>query len=199
VQAGAAAQVLARQPEETLAALALIRQASRAALGELRDTVGLLRRADEPVAPTEPLPGLAGLPDLLDTFRRSGLTVREQVDGTVAPVPVAVDLTAYRVIQESLTNVCKHAGGAVAMLRLRYRAGELTVLVENQAGPVENQAGPVENQAGHAGAAAGGSGHGLIGMRERVGAIGGTLRYGVRPDGGYRVTATLPLRAGSPA
>jgi signal transduction histidine kinase len=179
VQAGVAAHVLASQPDETLAALSLIRQASRAALGELRDTVGLLRRADEPVAPTEPVPGLAGLPELLDTFRRAGLVVRERIDGRVAAVPVAVDLTAFRVIQESLTNVCKHAAGATATLRLGYQPDELTVIVENGAPP----AGGADSTAGH----------GLVGMRERVAAIGGDLRYGRRPDGGYRVTATLPL------
>jgi signal transduction histidine kinase len=187
VQAGVAAHVLDREPEKAAEALAHIRGASKTALGELRDTIGLLRQPDEQAAPTEPVVGLAGVDELLGSFRRSGLTITEHVDGPVRRIAVAADLTAYRVIQESLTNVCKHAGPTAVSVRLTYRPDLLRIVVDNAA-------------AGHAKAAApAGRGHGLIGMRERVTALGGTLRCGPRPDGGFRVTATLPTPAGSPA
>ena len=183
VQAGVAGHVLDAQPDRAREALAHVRRASRTALGELRDTIGLLRQPGEQTAPTEPIVGLAGLPELLASFRRSGLIIDEHIDGTVYPIAVAAELTAYRVIQESLTNVCKHAGPTTVALHLRYAADELSVVVDNEPTQAEVPAG--------------GIGHGVIGMRERVTALGGTLRAGVRPGGGYRVTATLPAVARS--
>jgi signal transduction histidine kinase len=186
VQAGVAVHVLDGEPERAAEALAHIRAASKTALGELRDTIGLLRQPDEPAAPTEPVVGLAGVDELLGSFRRSGLTITEHVDGPVRPIAVAADLTAYRVIQESLTNVCKHAGPTSVSVHLTYRPELLRIIVDNAAAAQTRAATPA------------GQGHGLIGMRERVTALGGTLRSGPRPDGGYRVTATLPTPAGSP-
>jgi signal transduction histidine kinase len=203
------------QSREALAreALAHIRAASRTALGELRDTVGLLRQPGEAYAPTEPVAGLAGLDELLAAFRRAGLRVTEGVAGPVRPVPVAADLTAYRVIQEALTNACKHAGGATVALRLRYRPDILDVVIENERPPESKPAerqpaepraaatGPVDARPDEArldgprldGPRLGGTGHGLVGMSERVAALGGSLRSGHRPDGGFRVTVALPL------
>jgi len=162
-------------------ALAHVREASRSALNELRATVGLLRQSGDPEAPTEPAPGLARLDELADTFRHAGLPVQvARADhGTI--LPAAVDLAAYRVIQEALTNVQKHAGdGARAEVSV-VRVGphvEITVLDDGAGG----DDGPED-----------GGGHGLLGMRERVTALAGTLTAGPRYGGGFRVHAILPL------
>jgi len=179
VQAAVADHVLADQPGQARQALGHIRRASRTALEELRDTIGLLREPGEPAAPTEPTAGLAGLDELVASFRRSGLRIEVAVDGAaraLAPVP---DLTAYRVVQESLTNVCKHAGTTAAVrLRLSYQPSALRIVIDNDGCPP---------------AAAGGTGHGIVGMRERLSAAGGTLDAGPYRADGFRVTATLPV------
>ncbi|GAA2328637.1 sensor histidine kinase [Dactylosporangium salmoneum] len=181
VQAGVAAQLLQSRPPAAREALAHVRVASRAALGELRDTIGLLRRPGEPPPPVDPLPGLSGLPDLLTTFTRAGrpLSAVTTADDPADPLtlPSPVDLTAYRVIQESLTNACKHAAAAPIAVHLHYTAATLRVRIDNGPSPLTVAAG---------------DGLGLVGMRERVEALGGTLVAGLRPDGGYRVTALLP-------
>jgi signal transduction histidine kinase len=188
VQAGVAAHVMDKRPDQAKAALAHVREASRSALNELRATVGLLRQSGDPEAPTEPAPGLARLDELAGTFRHAGLPVEvARADhGTV--LPAAVDLAAYRVIQEALTNVQKHAGdGAKAEVSV-VRVGphvEITVLDNGSGG----DDGPED-----------GGGHGLLGMRERVAALSGTLTAGPRYGGGFRVHAILPLdrRTGTP-
>ncbi|WP_434588674.1 sensor histidine kinase [Streptomyces sp. A5-4] len=183
VQAGVAAHVMDKRPDQAKEALAHVREASRSALNELRATVGLLRQSGDPEAPTAPAPGLAVLDELLETFRNAGLAVEvARPDKEVAaPLPAAVDLAVYRIIQEALTNVRKHAGAGakaeVSVVRVGSSA-EVTVL-DNGTGPGE---GPTE-----------GSGHGLIGMRERVGALGGVLTTAPRYGGGYRVHAILPV------
>ncbi|GGT63838.1 two-component sensor histidine kinase [Streptomyces purpureus] len=182
VQAGVAAHVMDRRPDQAKEALAHVRDASRSALGELRATVGLLRQSGDPEAPTEPAPGLAVLDGLLDTFRHAGLPVElARTDET--QLPAAVDLAAYRIIQEALTNVQKHAGqGAkaeVSVVRVG-RTVEITVL---------------DNGAAPAPAAPDTGGHGLIGMRERVTALGGALTAAPRYGGGFRVQAILPVTA----
>ncbi len=184
VQAGVADHLLDERPDQTRQALAHIRHASKAALEELRDTIGLLREPGEPHAPTEPTASLSGLAELVASFRRSGLRVEAEVEGPVRPLAPAADLTAYRVVQESLTNVCKHAGGAAVTLRLTYRPDALRVVVDNQ--PAVGAPQPIE-----------GAGHGITGMRERVAAVGGALRAGPRPGGGFRVEATLPVPGGA--
>jgi signal transduction histidine kinase len=179
VQAGVADHVLDERPDQAHQALAHVRQASRTALAELRDTIGLLREAGEPDAPTEPTASLSGLAELVASFRRSGLRIESTVDGEVRPLAPAADLTAYRVVQESLTNACKHARGATVRLRLVYGPDALRVLVDDDGGTPSTVDGP---------------GHGLTGMRERVAAVGGALRAGPRPRGGFRVEATLPAQ-----
>jgi signal transduction histidine kinase len=235
VQAGVAADVLDDRPDQAREALTHIKQAGRAALDELRDTVGLLRQPGDPSAPTEPTEGLADLRKLVASFNRSGLRIEHVVAGRVRPVPPAADLTAYRVIQESLTNVSKHAGSQTATVRIDYRPTALHIVVEDEgSGPAQpppasagngadNRAGSgTGNEGGNgdhdvtgskadgrtgdsagngAGNAAGngagsGVGNGIAGMRERVAAIGGTLRAGPRPGAGFRVSARLPLPAG---
>jgi signal transduction histidine kinase len=183
VQAGVAAHVLDGRPGQARQSLAHIRHASRSALEELRDTIGVLRVPGQQEAPTEPTVGLAALGELVASFRRSGLSVDERVDGVVRPLTPAADVTAYRVIQESLTNVCKHAGTPRARLRLDFRPQRLRITVDN-----DDAAQPAAD-----------TGHGLIGMHERVAALGGELWAGRQPGGGFRVAVTLPLPVGGPA
>ncbi|MGI5184219.1 sensor histidine kinase [Dactylosporangium sp. CA-152071] len=181
VQAGVAAHLLDAQPGRAREALTHVRHASRTALGELRDTIGLLRQPGDQLAPVDPVPGLTGLPDLLDTFRRSGLAVSASGLGDALDLPVPVDLTAYRVVQEALTNVCKHAGAVAVHLLLQRTGDALTIRVENAPAAHPRKAAT--------------PGVGLVGMRERVSALGGSLEAGPRPAGGYRLTAVLPLEA----
>ena len=180
VQAGAMGYLLDTDPDKARESLAHIQQASEAALEELRLTVGLLRQPGDS-EPTEPAGGLGRLDELIDSFAATGLRVSCDVTGQVRPLPEAVDLTAYRLIQESLTNTAKHAAGAAAAIRLAFRPEVLALAVEDN--------GPLI-----ASAAAGGSddGHGIIGMRERAAALGGWLSAGPRPTGGFRVLAELP-------
>jgi signal transduction histidine kinase len=178
VQAGVSGHVLTGQPAPVRETFDQIRQRSRAALDELKDTVGLLRQPGDPAAPVEPAVGLAGLDDLVAAFERSGLRI-DRAGAPGGPLPWATDLTAYRIVQESLTNVCKHVGATGVRLSLRQEAGTLTVIVENDGPPALGTPAP-------AGA------HGIVGMRERVAAIGGTLLAGPRPAGGFRVSAVLP-------
>ncbi|MDO0924587.1 sensor histidine kinase [Streptomyces sp. TG1A-8] len=184
-QAGVAVHLVDRRPERIVAALEDIRDTSRSALDELRATVGLLRQSDDPVAPRDPMPGLAQVPALLASFERAGLTVRHVRRGTAEPLDPAVDLAAYRIVQESLTNVRKHAGAGCARLLLHHGRDRLTITVEDD--------GPAGAHRSHPGA-----GHGLIGMRERAAAVGGTLTAGPRPGGGFTVAAELPLHPGHP-
>ncbi|WP_317442045.1 sensor histidine kinase [Streptomyces collinus] len=183
-QAGVAVHLGERRPGQILTALKDIQETSRSALDELRVTVGLLRQSDDPEAPRDPIPGLAEVPALLASFERAGLAVRQTRDGVVEPLAPAVDLAAYRIVQEALTNVRKHAAADHARLFLHYRPQWLTITVED-----DGRAGPHEPRAG--------TGHGLIGMRERAASVGGRLTARARPEGGFTVTAELPLRPGS--
>ncbi|MET9800770.1 sensor histidine kinase [Streptomyces sp. NPDC006368] len=191
VQAGVAAHVMDKRPDQAKVALAHVRDASRSALNELRATVGLLRQSGDPEAPTEPAPGLAVLDDLLATFRHAGLPVELARTDHDTPLPAAVDLAAYRIIQEALTNVRKHAGpdatAEVSVVRVG-RTVEVTVL-DNGVPARARGDGPLTPAQGDSG------GHGLVGMRERVTALGGTLTAAPRYGGGFRVHAILPLTA----
>ncbi|MEU7065752.1 sensor histidine kinase [Streptomyces sp. NPDC051578] len=186
VQAGVAAHVMDKRPDQAKEALAHVRDASRSALNELRATVGLLRQSGDPEAPTEPAPGLGVLEELTDTFRNAGLPVKVMVelgrDGE--PLPAAVDLAAYRVIQEALTNVRKHAGpGATAEVSVVRVGASVEVTVLDDGGTSADSAPRPADPGG---------GHGLLGMRERTGALGGSCSAGPRYGGGYRVHAVLP-------
>ncbi|GHD97984.1 sensor histidine kinase [Streptomyces alanosinicus] len=185
VQAGVAAHVMDKRPEQAKEALAHVREASRSALDELRATVGLLRQSGDPEAPTEPAPGLSRLQDLAATFRNAGLPVAVARADQGTELPAAVDLAAYRIIQEALTNAQKHAGpdarAEVSVVRVGANI-EVTVL---------------DDGAGAAGVPGAGGGHGLLGMRERATALGGTLTTGPRYGGGFRVHAILPLKTRS--
>ncbi|MFF9686201.1 sensor histidine kinase [Streptomyces sp. NPDC014623] len=183
VQAGVAAHVMDRRPDQAKEALAHVREASRSALNELRVTVGLLRQSGDPEAPTEPAPGLAVLDPLVGTFRNAGLPVEVACTDPGSPLPAAVDLAAYRIIQEALTNVRKHAGAdARAEVSVVRVGGTAEVTVLDDGGGAAPRPAPAD-----------GGGHGLIGMRERVTALGGTLTAGPRYGGGFRVHAILPV------
>jgi signal transduction histidine kinase len=178
-------------------ALAHVKSASKKALEELRDTVSLLRQAGDPVAPTEvPAPGLEALDDLLAGLRASGLAVDHQVAGTPVALAPATDLTAYRVVQESLTNVRKHSSQQRARLTLSYDRNDLSIAVDDLGRGGERGIAFDHNSAGdHESGPSSGGRHGILGMRERVQAIGGQLTAGPRPGGGFRVRATLPYTA----
>ncbi|MBC9728648.1 sensor histidine kinase [Streptomyces sp. TRM68367] len=182
VQAGVAAHVMDRRPDQAKEALAHVREASRSALNELRATVGLLRQSGDPEAPTEPAPGLARLDELVGTFRSAGLHVEVARADQGTTLPAAVDLAAYRVVQEALTNVQKHAGTQAKAEVSIVRVGphiEITVL---------------DDGTGEDDILETGGGHGLLGMRERVTALRGTLTTGPRYGGGFRVHAILPVK-----
>ena len=177
VQAGAMGYLLDTDLDKARESLAHIQRASESALEELRLTVGLLRQPGDS-EPTE-AGGLGRLDELIDSFAATGLQVTCDVTGQVRQLPEAVDLTAYRVIQESLTNTAKHAAGASAVIRLAFGPGVLALAVEDD--------GPY--------AAEGGEGHGIVGMRERAATVGGWLTAGPRGGGGFRVLAELPAQA----
>jgi signal transduction histidine kinase len=183
VQSGVGAHVADTQPEEAAKALAAIEVTSRAALTELRRLLGVLRQDSEPQGDLAPVPGLADLDGLLVEVAKAGLAVKLRVEGTPSQLPAGVDLSAYRIVQEALTNVVKHAGPARAQVLVCYGDQDVAVEVTDDGRGVTAPTGD-----GRAGV-----GHGLIGMRERVQVFGGDLEVGPRPGGGFRVAARLPL------
>jgi signal transduction histidine kinase len=185
VQAGMAAHVLADQPAVAGEALATIRAASKDGLRELRAILNVLRQADEG-DPTQPAPGLGQLDALVSGAGRAGLPVAVRRFGSPRKLPAPVDVTAYRIVQESLTNVIRHAGPATATVIVSYDGLGLQLEVTDTGlgvGP-----GPLPL----ASPASGTGGYGLTGMRERVAAVGGTIQAGPAPGGGFRVLARLP-------
>ena len=188
VQSGVGAHIADTQPKEAAKALVAIEATSRAALEELRRLLGVLRQADEPQGELAPVPGLGDLDGLLAEAGKAGLAVRLQVHGTRPPLQAGVDLSAYRIVQEALTNVVKHAGPATAQVVVGYRDQEIRVEVTDDGRGAVTSVGDGRV----------GSGHGLIGMRERVAAFGGDLEVGPRPGGGFRVAARLPFAAEQP-
>ena len=178
VQAGAERHALADDQASTRETLTSIEQAGRQALVEARRLLGMLRRGDAREE-LEPQPGLDQIEFLIDQVRRAGLPVRLEVEGQRPPLPAGLDLCAYRIVQEGLTNALKHAGPARAEVVLRYSPDALDVQVR-------------DDGRGVLPAAAGGTGHGLIGMRERVALYGGQLDR-PRDGGGFQINVRLPL------
>ena len=180
VQAQAAKRTLARSPDQATAALDSIEDCGRSALDELRRVVGVLRRSED-VAETAPQPTVADIDTLVSQVTEAGLCVEYQVEGDVRPLPPGIDLSAYRIVQEALTNALKHAGPARARVVVSYgeRSLRLTVADDGRGAAVAARPG----------------GHGLIGMRERVSMFGGSINTGPRSGGGYEVTAELPLES----
>jgi signal transduction histidine kinase len=185
VQAGMGAHVIDQRPADAKAALEAISETSRTTLQEMRRLLGVLRDEDGARA-TAPAPGMADLPRLVADVRRTGLPVELTVEGEATDVPDAVELSVYRLVQEGLTNVIKHAGPARAAVTVRCAPGEVEVEVLDDgrgAAAIDGHDGDVDG------------GHGLVGMRERVALWGGTLQAGPKSGGGYRVRATLPYGA----
>ena len=182
VQAGVGAHVLDERPEDARAALLAVKRASGDALAELRATLSMLRSSE--AASREPAAGLDLLPSLVETSRAAGLPVEVAIEGEARPLPPAVDAAAFRIVQESLTNVIRHAGPARATVAVRHSEGAVEIEVTD-----DGRGG----SSGNGGTDRGGGGHGLAGMRERVVLLGGELFAGSRRSGGYVVRARLPL------
>ena len=225
VQAAAATQLLRDRPDEAAESLKAIRAASKDGLRELRAILDVLRTADsvdESADPTQPVPGLSRLDDLLAGVRAAGLPVTLTVKGKQRGLPAVTDLSAFRIIQEALTNTLRHAGPATAAVTVDYGEAALCVEVTDTGHGLTDSAAeaayaayfigaalpvpgtlkrdPAATSAGHvsagtASAGTGAGGHGLRGMRERAAAAGGTIDIGPVPAGGFRVAATLPLDA----
>jgi signal transduction histidine kinase len=192
VQAGVAAHVLPAKPEAAAEALQAIKTASKEGLRELRAILNVLRQADD-ADPVQPTPGLAQLDALVEGARRAGLPITLTVSGDPFPLPAVVDLAAYRIVQESLTNVIRHAGPADAAVSLRYHPDEIDIDVTDTGHGPKADTGHGPEAGPGSGAAGGTAGHGQAGMRERAAAVGGTVQAGPRPGGGYQVTARLPV------
>ncbi|MGC5565199.1 sensor histidine kinase [Streptomyces sp. FR-108] len=188
VQADGAAYVLDSAPDQAKKALEIISGTGRQALAEMRRLLGVLRTGEhQESGEYVPQPDVEQLDELIEQCRGSGLPVDFKIEGTPRPLPSGVELTAYRIVQEALTNTRKHGGpNAGASVRLVYFDDGLGLLVEDdgKGAPHElYEEGGVDGQ-----------GHGLIGMRERIGMVGGTLDAGPRPGGGFRISALLPLK-----
>jgi signal transduction histidine kinase len=181
VQAAAADDVFETRPDQARAALRSIENSGREALAELRRLLGGVRPGNGS-QPSEPQPGLDRVDELAAPVRAGGLEVVVRREGDPAPLPVGVDVSAYRIVQEALTNTLRHARATRADVLLRYGPDELEVEVRDDGRAAVAQTG-------------GTGGHGLVGMRERAALLGGTLEAGPLPEGGYRVLARLPIGA----
>ena len=184
IQAEAAPYKTTDPPKELVESFSEIRASALSGLNELRRVLGVLRSERPGVAPQ---PGLDDLPGLLESARSGGVTVTSDVSGTPRPLPEGVDLSAYRIVQEALSNALRHAPGAAVQVHLHYGEAALVIEVRNDSCPPETQAR--WEQPGHGG----GGGHGIIGMRERAAMLGGHLEARPAPNGEFLVTAALPL------
>ena len=183
VQSAVGNHVIDTQPSEARQALAAIEATSRSALTEMRRLLGVLRQEGEPRGSLTPAPGLADLASLVGQVQDAGLDVWINVEGQREAVPPGIDLSAYRIVQEALTNVIKHAGSSSANVTIRYRPDSVTVEVTDQgAGARQPRPGPGPGPRA-------GSGHGIIGMREQVAVFGGEFTARPGPDGSFRVRA----------
>jgi signal transduction histidine kinase len=183
VQAEAGPVVVERDPSRATGAFDSISVTGRQALVELRRLLGVLRGSGDAAPSLAPQPGLAEVPALVEQVGRTGLAVELVVEGEPCPLPAGVDLSAYRIVQEALTNAVRHAGPGRARVLVRYREHDLELQVTDD-GNGTDAAGPV------------GVGQGLVGMRERVNLFGGELHAGPRPGGGFAVAARLPIGGG---
>lgn len=181
-QAGTATHLARTNPGKALEILGQLSETTATALRELKATVELLHQDSDTDDGLTPAPGLRQLPDLVAACSAAGLDVAVTVDGRSRPLPAGLDLTAYRIVQEALTNVTKHAPTRDARVRLAYTPHEVTLTITNDTAPPHTPApaGP-------------GRGYGLLGMRERARSVGGTLDAGPRPEGGFEVVCALPL------
>jgi signal transduction histidine kinase len=176
VQAGAAEEMLKVDPARAVEPVRAVQETGRQALVEMKRLVGMLREHEDEIG-LAPQPGVGDIERLAARMRDAGLPVEVRVEGSPRPVPIGVDLSAYRVVQEALTNALKHAGASSAVVTLRYGERDLSVEVTDEGRGRGVKPG----------------GHGLIGMRERVGIFGGTFEAGPRESGGFAVRAFLPF------
>jgi signal transduction histidine kinase len=179
MQAAVALHVLEQQPDRAVEALSAIKAASKDALNELREILGLLRQADLQSHPGAP--GLGRLDALVDSLTAAGVRTELRFVGRRRPLPAAVDLTAFRIVQEALTNVLRHAGPATAVVTIAFEREALVVEVED-----DGREHAIESSTM-------GSGSGIVGMRQRAAAVGGEVEASPRQDGGFRVRARLPV------
>jgi signal transduction histidine kinase len=179
VQAGVALHLMDQQPEQARIALSVIKDASKETLRELRSVLDVLRQVNEQ-PPRAPSPGLACLSDLISRASEAGLQVQTEVSGDLKGLPTSVDLAAFRIIQEALTNIMRHSGQTTSSVLITCNTQELTLRIENE----------VSKESAHDGIV---PGRGILGMQERASALGGVIEAGLRPDGGFRVLARLPL------
>lgn len=181
VQASAVRRLLTPDQEREREALLTVEETGRQALAEMRRMLGIMRDDAEPAA-RAPQPGIGTLPQLLDQIRQSGLPVELTIEGEPVRLPAGVDLSAYRIVQEALTNTLRHAGPAHAWVAVRYGGEDVEIEVANDGSSESDRDG---------------AGHGLVGMRERVALCGGELVSGPRPGGGFRIAARLPVAGGA--
>jgi signal transduction histidine kinase len=181
VQASAVRRLLRPEQDREREALMTVEETGRQALAEMRRLLGIMRTESERPA-LAPQPGLGTLPQLVEQVRQSGLPVELTVEGTPVRLPAGVDLSAYRIVQEALTNTLRHAGPAHAWVAVRYEGEDVEIEVAND---------------GASDGVNDGGGHGLVGMRERVALCGGELRSGPRPGGGFKISARLPVAGGA--
>jgi signal transduction histidine kinase len=192
IQSAVGGHVMDLQPEEARKALAAVESTSRSALGELRRVLEVLRRDDPREPSLAPAPGLADIERLLAQCRAAGLAVTYRLQGHRIPVSPSLDLSMYRIVQEALTNVSKHAGTAQATVEITFEDEAVLINVVDEGALHRNGAVLSLEQGGampH---------HGIIGMRERAAMFGGSLRAGPRPGGGFEVLARLPLQVATP-
>ncbi|MFE2377722.1 sensor histidine kinase [Streptomyces sp. NPDC059398] len=183
VQSGVGLALLDSDPEQARTALTTIKAASKEALGEVRQVLDTLRAPG--AAPRAPAPGLDRLGELVEQASAAGLTVDTVTEGVRKELPPGADLAAFRIVQEALTNVVRHSGSRTARVTLDYGSDRLVLRIEDEGPATHDEAG--------------GSGNGLVGMRERAAALGGTVDAGPRPGGGFRVEAAIPLNGGAAA
>jgi signal transduction histidine kinase len=182
VQAGVGIHLLQQRPAQAVEALTTIKQISDQGLTDVKAILGVLRADSDPDQPRAPRGGLDQLDALLDPVRTAGVQSELTVHGSARPLPAAVDLAAYRIIQEALTNVLRHAGARTVQLDLRYEPSRVVIRI------LDDGTGPSPGPAGTNGQ----DGHGISGMRERALALSGQLTAGPHPDGGFQVWCTLP-------
>lgn len=178
IQAGMGNRVIETQPAEAQNALRAIEETSRDTLSQLRRTLTALRHGENAETPTDPAPGLADLDKLVASTKHAGVLAIVETIGIPLPLPGEIDLAAYRIVQESVTNVVRHSGARTCRVRIEYRETSVAVTVSDE---------------GHGVLGSGGTGFGLVGMRERVSLVHGTFRAGPRFGGGFLVSATLPV------
>ncbi|MER0478512.1 sensor histidine kinase [Streptomyces sp. Edi2] len=179
VQAGVGLALLDSDPEQARSALTTIKGASKEALGEVRQVLDTLRTPGD--APRSPAPGLDRLPELTEQAAGAGLAVEVSTEGAPATLAPGTDLAAFRIVQEALTNIVRHSGSRTARVLLVHTPGALEIRVDDDGPATATADGPA------------GGGNGLVGMRERAAALGGSVEAGPRPDGGFRVRARIPL------